>query len=175
MSPTGTIALAIRSALVARLHWRQSARPDPARSALRRTIGFAQERASGPCRPHDRIRVLADAQPASASATKRSSGSPDLQCSARALSPISERPRTDRGEPPDLCFDQRPATSRRFWFATNSQAPCGATPPEQTRGQVTPIVAARSALGRLRRAGALRARRSRRDGSFAATAADSRQ
>ena len=69
---------------------------------------------------------------------------------------------------PGLMLDHRPATSGRFWFATNSEALCGATPPEQTRGQVTPIVAARSALGRLRRARALRARRSRRDGSFAA-------
>jgi hypothetical protein len=37
------------------LPWRQSARQDPARSALRRTIGFAQSRACRCRGPHDRF------------------------------------------------------------------------------------------------------------------------
>jgi hypothetical protein len=45
MPPTGTIALAIRSALAARLHWRQSACPNRARSALRHHR-FAEKEAS---------------------------------------------------------------------------------------------------------------------------------
>jgi len=46
MSPTGTIALAIRSALVARLHWRQSGRPGRTRPASQPAIAFAQREAS---------------------------------------------------------------------------------------------------------------------------------
>ena len=68
--------------------WRRRRRPDPALRRRCRTSAIAQERASSPCRPHDRIRVLAGVELASAPATTRFHASRRLHAAQRQ--PVSD-------------------------------------------------------------------------------------